>query len=76
MPNKIPIVSAIAKYSSVGPPKINIDTTIIRVLPCVITVRLIVLVMAWSITCIVSSLRYLRNDSRIRSKMTTDSFTE
>ena len=40
------------------------------------TVRLMVLVMAWSITCGVLSLRYLRKASRIRSKITTDSFTE
>ena len=39
-------------------------------------VRLMVLVIAWSITCAVVSLRYLRKASRIRSKITTDSFTE
>ena len=37
---------------------------------------LVVLVMAWSITSEVLSLRNLRKASRIRSKITTDSLTE
>ena len=37
---------------------------------------LMVPVIALSITCGVLSLRYLRNDSRTRSKMITDSLTE
>ena len=44
--------------------------------PCVMMVRLMVPVMALSMTCCVSIFRYLRNDSRTRSKMTTDSLTE
>ena len=39
-------------------------------------VRLMVLVMAWSMTSCVFSLRKRRKVSRTRSKMTTDSFTE
>ena len=39
-------------------------------------VRLVVLVMAWSMTCGVVILRNLRKVSRTRSKMTTDSLTE
>ena len=72
----MPMVSATAKYFSVGPPKTSIDSTISCVLPCVMMVRLMVEVMAWSITSCVLSLRYLRNASRTRSKITTDSFTE
>ena len=39
-------------------------------------VRLIVLVIAWSMTSCVFILRKRRKVSRIRSKMTTDSLTE
>ncbi len=59
-----------------GPPKISIDSTIIWVQKWVMIVRLMVLVIAWSITCIVVSLRKRRKVSRIRSKITTDSLTE
>ena len=42
----------------------------------VMMVRLMVEVMAWSMTSCVESLRKRRKASRIRSKITTDSFTE
>jgi len=60
----------------VAPPKISIDSTIICVEPWVMIVRLIVEVIAWSITSCVFILRKRRKASRIRSKMTTDSLTE
>ena len=41
-----------------------------------ILVRLMVLVIAWSMTSAVLSVRNRRKVSRIRSKITTDSFTE
>ena len=52
------------------------DSTIICVDPWVMMVRLIVLVMPWSMTSCVLSLRKRRKVSLIRSKMTTDSLTE
>ena len=76
MPNRMPMVSATEKWCNVGPPKKNIDSTMICVEPWVMMVRLVVLVMAWSITSGVLILRILRKVSRIRSKITTDSLTE
>ena len=54
----------------------TMSRTIISVQPWVMIVREIVLVIAWSMTWVTDSLRSLRKVSRIRSKITTDSFTE
>ncbi|SUX30061.1 Uncharacterised protein [Chromobacterium vaccinii] len=78
MPNTMPMVSAIAKPCSAGPPNTSIDTTIISVEKWVMMVRLMVEVMALSITSATAWPRMpgLRKFSRIRSNTTTDSFTE
>ena len=52
------------------------DRTIIWVEPCVMMVREMVLVIAWSSTCGVVSPRTFLKVSRTRSKTTTDSLTE
>src|SRR3546814_20127586 len=76
MANEMAIGKARAKLCRDGPPKNSMESTIICVEPCVMTVREMVWVMAPLMISRVEALRCLRKFSRIRSMMITDSLTE
>ena len=76
VPVKIPKPMTQANGLITSPPKISIEITTICVLPWVMIVRDMVRVIALSMTCATDALRILRKFSRIRSNITTDSFTE
>ncbi len=75
MPKRMPRSGRARSSAATSPPKTSIDSTASCVLPWVMMVRLMVLVMALSMTCGTVALRSFLKFSRTRSKTTTDSFT-